>query len=61
MGVKRPLILAVYHCSGRGGETPDVYAVDATDVEQWDAKVLQPALEIVEAYLKVITSEILLV
>ena len=34
-------------------ELPPVYALDSTDVNQWDDHVLKPAVAVVDAFIKV--------
>ncbi|XP_072358339.1 tRNA dimethylallyltransferase isoform X2 [Scyliorhinus torazame] len=37
---------------GPGPNVPPVYGLDVTDVSQWDESVLQPAVQILESFLK---------
>lgn len=38
---------------GPGPNVPAVYGLDVSDLSQWEEKVLEPAVEIVESFIQV--------
>ena len=47
------LILLLIFLIGRGLQVPPIYSVDSTNVEKWDEDVRLPAIEVVDASIKV--------